>query len=155
MRINLFDPIDVHRSLLLFKAELPVDTGNMRHNATKAVQNKFSYRIYIDHNIAYYVGDVHTWYLIHENHDFMFSAMMKIARYLKHKFGGTFSPIDNINYRRAMEEVSLTSQTTARGKARRAVRKKASYKHVRDLKRRGLKVTFPDIPGNIKLVIDL
>ena len=113
MEILDYDLPDILKYQLnvIFKFELPFDTGNLRHNAANMIIMKPGVRYRIDESEADYARDVFEHYLYRKGKNFMYEAAFRMYLYLSWYFEG-FDIKDVHYYREARRDVLFTSQDT-------------------------------------------
>ena len=110
---NNFDLPDIikHRLNVIFKFELPFDTGNLRHNAAGMIIMKPGVRYKIDESEADYTRDVFEYYLYRRGKNFMYEAAFRMYVFLSWYFEG-FDFRDTPAYTKAKSGVLFSSKNT-------------------------------------------
>ena len=94
---------------VIFKFELPFDTGNLRHNAAGMIMMKPGVRYRIDESEADYTRDVFEYYLYRQGKNFMYEAAFRMYTYLSWYFEG-FNLKDIPYYKQAKRGVLFSSK---------------------------------------------
>jgi|LGVF01.2.fsa_nt_gb hypothetical protein len=108
-----FDIPDIIKYQLnvMFKFELPFDTGNLRHNAAGLILMKPGARYRIDEAEADYTRDVFEYYLYRRGKNFMYEAAFRMYLFLSWYFEG-FDFKDTAFYTKAKQGVLFSSKNS-------------------------------------------
>jgi hypothetical protein len=115
-----------YQCLVIFKDNLPVDTGNLRHNATRLTLLKPGAYYGIDESEADYTEAVFNYYLTYRNQNFMYNAVVRMYEFLLYTvYGG--NTLVNQNYLNARRNVLATSKDNERRQVRNVLHGSGDY----------------------------
>ena len=98
-----------YQLVVIFKFELPFDTGNLRHNAARLILMKPGARYRIDEAEADYTRDVFEYYLFLRGENFMYNAAKKMHAFLSWYFEG-YNFTNTPYYKQARKSIGITSK---------------------------------------------
>ncbi len=111
--MDYFDLPDIIKYQLnvMFKFELPFDTGNLRHNAAGMIMMKPGVRYRIDESEADYTRTVFEYYVYRRGENFMYNAAERMHAFLSWYFEG-YNFTNTPYYKQARATVGFTAQTS-------------------------------------------
>lgn len=115
-----------HQLNVIFKFELPFDTGNMRHNAAGMILLKPGARYRIDEAEADYTRTVFEYYLYRKGKNFMYEAAFRMYTYLSWYFEG-FDIKDIPYYKQARKNLLFTAKTNEERQVRNILHGTGAY----------------------------
>lgn len=106
---SIIPDIQYHRANVLFKKNLPFDTGNMRHNAATMQIFNSGARFFINTAEADYTETVFEYYLYRKGINFIHDATVEIYDFLNSYFNGGRPELGR-NYLQSRREILFTSK---------------------------------------------